>query len=108
VGQGRRPHAAAVFVVTEEDEAAIRAVYEQRGEFAAAVEFRRLFPGITQAEHEAQMQLIRGQIKANEELTRQLRNTPNAPSYPSSSSPVPCIAQNLGDFTAVTFNHRCA
>jgi hypothetical protein len=27
--------------------AAIRAVYEQRGEFAAAVELRRRFPGIT-------------------------------------------------------------
>ena len=35
-----------MFVVTEEDEAAIRAVYEQRGEFAAAVELRRLFPAI--------------------------------------------------------------
>jgi hypothetical protein len=30
-----------------EDEAAIRAVYEQRGEFAAGLELRRLFPGIT-------------------------------------------------------------
>ena len=30
-----------MFAVTEEDEAAIRAVYEQRGEFAAAVELRR-------------------------------------------------------------------
>ena len=36
-----------MFVVTEADEAAIRAVYEQRGEFAAAIELRRLFPGIT-------------------------------------------------------------
>jgi hypothetical protein len=35
-----------MFVVTEEDEAAIRAVYEQRGEFAAAIELRRRFPGI--------------------------------------------------------------
>ena len=33
-----------MFVVTEEDEAAIRAVYEQRGEFAAAVELRQRFP----------------------------------------------------------------
>ena len=40
-------HAPAMFVVTEEDEAAIRAVYEQRGEFAAAIELRRRFPGIT-------------------------------------------------------------
>ena len=36
-----------MFVVTEDDAAAIRAVYEQRGEFAAAVELRRRFPGIT-------------------------------------------------------------
>jgi hypothetical protein len=36
-----------MFVVTDEDEAAIRAVHEQRGEFAAAPELRRLFPGIT-------------------------------------------------------------
>jgi hypothetical protein len=36
-----------MFVVTEADAAAIRAAYEQRGEFAAAVELRRRFPGIT-------------------------------------------------------------
>ena len=37
----------AMFVVTEAEAAAIRAVYEQRGEFSAAVELRRLFPGVT-------------------------------------------------------------
>jgi hypothetical protein len=36
-----------MFVVTEAEAAAIRAVLEQRGEFAAAVELRRRFPGIT-------------------------------------------------------------
>jgi hypothetical protein len=36
-----------MFVVTEADAAAIRAVFEQRGEFAAAVELRQRFPGIT-------------------------------------------------------------
>ena len=36
-----------MFIVTEAEAAAIRAVYEQRGEFSAAVELRRLFPGIT-------------------------------------------------------------
>ena len=36
-----------MFVVTEADAAAIRAVFEQRGEFAAAVELCRRFPGIT-------------------------------------------------------------
>ena len=35
-----------MFVVTEEDEAAIRAVYQELGEFAAAVELRQRFPGI--------------------------------------------------------------
>ena len=34
-----------MFVVTEADAAAIRAVYQQRGEFAAALELRRRFPG---------------------------------------------------------------
>jgi hypothetical protein len=36
-----------MFVVYEEDAAAIRAAFDQGGEFAAAVELRRLFPGIT-------------------------------------------------------------
>jgi hypothetical protein len=35
-----------MFVVTEADAAAIRAVFEQHGEYAAAVELRRLFPGV--------------------------------------------------------------
>ena len=35
-----------MFVVTEAEAAAIRAVYQQRGEFSAAVELRRRFPGI--------------------------------------------------------------
>jgi hypothetical protein len=36
-----------MFAITEAEAAAIRAVFEQRGEFAAAVELRRRFPGIT-------------------------------------------------------------
>jgi hypothetical protein len=36
-----------MFVVSEGEAAAIRAVFEQRGEFAAAIELRRRFPGIT-------------------------------------------------------------
>jgi hypothetical protein len=36
-----------MFVVTEADAAAIRAAFEQRGEFAAALELRQRFPGIT-------------------------------------------------------------
>ena len=36
-----------MFVVSEVEAATIRAAYEQRGELSAAVELRRLFPGIT-------------------------------------------------------------
>ena len=36
-----------MFVVSDADAATIRAAFEQRGEFAAAVELRRRFPGIT-------------------------------------------------------------
>jgi hypothetical protein len=36
-----------MFVVSEAEAAAIRAAYEQGGEFSAAIELRRLFPGIT-------------------------------------------------------------
>jgi hypothetical protein len=43
---GPRSHPAGMFVVSEADATAIRAAFEQRGEFAAAVELRRLFPGV--------------------------------------------------------------
>jgi hypothetical protein len=36
-----------MFVVSEADAAAIRAVYEQRDGLSAAIELRRRFPGIT-------------------------------------------------------------
>jgi hypothetical protein len=36
-----------MFVVTEEDAAAIRAIFEQEGELSAAIEVRRRFLGIT-------------------------------------------------------------
>ena len=45
-GHGPPSHPVGMFVVTEADAAAIRVVFEQHGEFAAAVELRRLFPGV--------------------------------------------------------------
>jgi hypothetical protein len=36
-----------MFVVTEADAAAIRAIFEQEGELSAAIEVRRLFPGVS-------------------------------------------------------------
>jgi hypothetical protein len=46
-GHNAITHAPAMFVVSEVEAAAIRTAFEQRGEFAAAIELRRLFPGIT-------------------------------------------------------------
>jgi hypothetical protein len=36
-----------MFVVTEAEAAAIRTAFEREGELSAAIEVRRLFPGIT-------------------------------------------------------------
>jgi hypothetical protein len=36
-----------MFVVTEAEAAAIRSAFDRGGEFSAAVELRRLFPGVT-------------------------------------------------------------
>jgi hypothetical protein len=36
-----------MFAVTEAEAAEVRAAYERGGEFVAAVELRRIFPGIT-------------------------------------------------------------
>ena len=40
-------HLPGMFCVSEAEAAAIRTAYEQGGEFSAAIELRRLFPGIT-------------------------------------------------------------
>jgi hypothetical protein len=39
-----------MFMVTEDDAAAIRATYEKDGELSAAIELRRRFPGIADNE----------------------------------------------------------
>jgi hypothetical protein len=36
-----------MFFVTEADATAIRVIFHQRGELSAAIELRRLFPGVT-------------------------------------------------------------
>ena len=36
-----------MFVITEADAVAIRAIFNQEGELSAAIELRRRFPGIT-------------------------------------------------------------
>ena len=47
----RRDHAPGMFTVSAADAAAIRAAYEQDGELSAAIELRRLFPGIADNEN---------------------------------------------------------
>jgi hypothetical protein len=47
VDQTQEAYPPAMFLVTEADAAAIRTAYEQKGELSAAIEVRRLFPGIT-------------------------------------------------------------
>ncbi len=42
---------AAMFCVSETEAAAIREAYEKGGELSAAIELRRLFPGITDNAH---------------------------------------------------------
>jgi hypothetical protein len=39
-------HAGAMFCVSESEAAAIRIAFDEGGEFSAAVELRRIFPGI--------------------------------------------------------------
>jgi hypothetical protein len=46
-GHDPNPHAPWMFVVTEAEAAAIRTAFDRGGELSAAVELRRLFPGIT-------------------------------------------------------------
>ena len=36
-----------MFVVTEADAAAIRAIFDEEGELSAAIELRRRFPGVS-------------------------------------------------------------
>ncbi len=50
VGRDPSLHALGMFVVTEEVAATISAAFDQGGEFAAAVELRRLFPGVADNE----------------------------------------------------------
>ena len=45
--RGAHHHAWGMFVITEADAAAIRAVFNEEGELSAVIELRRRFPGVT-------------------------------------------------------------
>ncbi len=54
-----------MFVVSEAEAAAIRTAFDQGGELSAAVELRRLFPGVTDT---AQAREWRGARRVKREL----------------------------------------
>jgi hypothetical protein len=65
-----------MFVVTEADAAAIRAAFDRGGELSAAVELRRLFPGVTdnvQARECARIIAGWKPLPAKPQLVRRLR-----------------------------------
>jgi hypothetical protein len=71
-----------MFVVSEEEAAAIRAAFDRDGEFAAATELRRLFPGISDNEQARQCATaIAGwkQLKLLPRPSVQLRKMPTSP-----------------------------
>jgi len=59
-----------MFAVTAAQAAIIRAAYEQRGEFSAAIELRQLFPGIVD---NAQARLCVRTIAGWQQLPKRLR-----------------------------------
>ena len=66
-----------MFLVTEASAAAIRAVFEQEGELSAAIELRRLFPGITDnAKARAHARTIAGWKPLPEPVARVVRLHP--------------------------------
>jgi hypothetical protein len=69
-----------MFVVAEADAAAIRAVYEQRGEFSAAVGLRRLCPGITERNDLPEGAL--GGVPVDPQGDENRPPPPNAPAIP--------------------------
>jgi hypothetical protein len=49
----RLPILREMFLVNETDAAAIRAIFDEQGELSAAIELRRLFPGVLSIEARA-------------------------------------------------------
>jgi hypothetical protein len=49
-----------MFMVSEADAAAIRAVFDEQGEFPAAIELRRRFPAVTNAQARECARVIAG------------------------------------------------
>ena len=68
-----------MFTVSEAEASAIRAVYEQRGELSAAVERRRLYPGIFSTAQARECARIIASWKPLPLRPLRLRKAPRAP-----------------------------
>jgi hypothetical protein len=69
-----------VFLVTETVAAAIRAVFEREGELSAAIELRRLFPGITDnAKARTHVRTIAGWQPMEQPVARVIKLRPERP-----------------------------
>ena len=77
---GRERHARGVFCVTEAEAAAIRTVFLEEGELTAAIELRRLFPGIPD----------NAQARAH---ARTIAGWTPLPAYPAAGAVVPLHAR---------------
>ena len=79
-GAAARDHPPSMFVVTEAEATAIRTAYEQGGEFSAAIELRRLFPGITDnAKGRAHVRTIAGWSPLPPKQEKVIRLRPGRP-----------------------------
>jgi len=73
----------AMFCVSETEAAAIRDAYERGGELSAAIELRRLFPGITDNAHARTCaRMIIGWVPLPEPLAKAIRPRPSRASKP--------------------------
>jgi len=69
-----------MFYVSEAEATTIRAIFDERGEFSAAVELRRLFPGITDTEQAREcVRMIAGwrALAKGRQQSRKIKSTPS-------------------------------
>jgi hypothetical protein len=79
-----------MFTVTEAEASAIRTAFEQQGELSAAIELRRLFPGVTdnvQARECARV--IADGCRCHHDLRRGRRREPEAKRSPEAAGARP-------------------
>jgi hypothetical protein len=105
----RPSHPPPMFVVTEEDAAAIRTAFEQEGELSAAIEVRRRFLGITDnAKAWEQARTIAGWKPWRATPSPVKRSRPGGRRWPGSVTPSSSDATNRTGRAACCAGLRCA